>query len=48
MLGEILGRSAGLACTELLLVLFFLSRKLLLGSTPFAVLLPPGDTKAPS
>lgn len=48
MLGEILGRSAGLTCTELLLFLFLLSRALVLQSARLPDLGPPGDAMAPS
>ncbi len=48
MLGEILGLSAGLTCTELLLFLFLLSRALVLDSTRLPAFGPPGDARAPS
>jgi len=48
MLGEILGLSAGLTCTELLLFLFLLSRVLVLDSARLPHFRPPGDAMAPS
>ena len=48
MLGDILGRKAGLTCTELLLFLFLLSRPPILDSARLLDFGPPGDARAPS
>lgn len=48
MLGEIFGRSAGLTCTEVVLLRFLLPRPRGLGSMRLLDIDPPGEGDAPS